>query len=98
MAKYIIDLDALMSCLDLLPVPSSINGNDCVYLDDVFAMIARFPKEDYGNESSGVITKVVDDMNPCRNCETGWGSISTEGYRGCEETCTRLKEYNEKYG
>lgn len=39
----------------------------------------------------------VQDIHPCRNCGTGWGSISSEGSDGCENYCTRLKEYNEKY-
>ena len=40
----------------------------------------------------------VQDIHPCRNCNTGWGSISSEGCHSCEETCIRLKEYSEKYG
>ena len=39
----------------------------------------------------------VQDIHPCRNCDTGWGSISSEGCHSCEETCVRLKEYNDKY-
>lgn len=39
----------------------------------------------------------VKDVHPCKYCDTGWGSISTEEYHSCEETCIRLKEYNEKY-
>lgn len=39
----------------------------------------------------------IQDINPCRGCETGWGSISSEGCTSCEETCIRLREYNEKY-
>lgn len=39
----------------------------------------------------------VKDVHPCKYCDTGWGSISAEGCHGCEETCIRLKEYNEKY-
>lgn len=39
----------------------------------------------------------VEDIHPCRGCNTGWGSISSEGCTSCEETCIRLREYNEKY-
>lgn len=39
----------------------------------------------------------IQDIHPCRCCDTGWGSISSEGCHGCEETCERLKRYNEKY-
>ena len=44
-----------------------------------------------------LIVLSVQDIHPCRNCDTGWGSISSEGSTTCEETCTRLKEYSEKY-
>jgi hypothetical protein len=39
----------------------------------------------------------IQDIHPCRNCDTGWGSASSEGCHSCEETCVRLKEYNNKY-
>lgn len=39
----------------------------------------------------------VQDIHPCRNCGTGWGSVSSEGCHSCEETCVRLKEYSDKY-
>ena len=48
--KYIIDLDALKNCLDLLNNPTIINGNPTVYLADVIEMIDRFPKDEYSNE------------------------------------------------
>lgn len=44
--KYIIDLDALKECLDLLPNPMICDDNECVYLIDVKEMINRFPKEE----------------------------------------------------
>lgn len=44
-----------------------------------------------------LVILTVQDIHPCRNCNTGWGSISSEGYHGCEETCIRLKEYSKKY-
>lgn len=39
----------------------------------------------------------VKDIHPCRNCNIGWGSISSECCHSCDETCERLKQYNEKY-
>ena len=44
--KYIIDLEALNDCLELLRTPSAINGERTVYLKDVKEMIGKFPKED----------------------------------------------------
>ena len=44
--KYIIDLDALKNCLDLMNKPYSVNGEDLVYLDTVKEMIDAFPKEE----------------------------------------------------
>ena len=39
----------------------------------------------------------IEDIHPCRGCNNGWGTISSEGCTTCEETCVRLKEYCEKY-
>lgn len=39
----------------------------------------------------------VEDIHPCRGCNTGWGAASSTGCTTCEETCARLKEYYEKY-
>lgn len=44
-----------------------------------------------------LVILTVQDIYPCRGCDTGWGSISSEGCHSCEETCVRLKEYNDKY-
>ena len=39
----------------------------------------------------------IQDIHPCRNCNTRWGYASAEGCHTCDETCERLKEYNDKY-
>lgn len=44
--KYIIDIDALKDCFDLLPKPFIADDNACVYLDAVKEMIDKFPKEE----------------------------------------------------
>lgn len=36
-----------------------------------------------------------DPDYPCRNCNTGWGSVSSEGSDGCENYCERLAKYME---
>lgn len=55
--KYIIDLDALKDCLDLLPTSYSDIGS--VDLNDVKKMIDRFPKEKYGNECIDMLEKLA---------------------------------------
>lgn len=39
----------------------------------------------------------IEDVHPCRNCDVGWGYASSDGCHTCDETCERLKEYNDKY-
>lgn len=56
--KYIIDIDALKECLDLLPTSFSDIGY--VELEDVFKMIDRFPKEKYPNECMNMLEKLAD--------------------------------------
>ena len=43
MAKYIIDLDSFYECLDFLN-EGKANGNDYCFLQNVKALIHRFPK------------------------------------------------------
>ena len=57
--KYIIDIDALKECLDLLPVYYDPNVVD---LRDVKKLIDKFPKEKYGNELMDMLTK-YDELN-----------------------------------
>lgn len=45
MAKYIIDLDSLYECLDFLS-EGKCNGDDYAYLQNVKALIYRFPKDE----------------------------------------------------
>ena len=69
-------------------------GNEWRRHDPVWDKLAYY--EDL-EEQGRLIVLTVQDIHPCRNCDVGWGSVSSDGYTGCEETCVRLKEYNEKY-
>lgn len=44
MAKYIIDVDALIECCDFLTV-GKMNGDAYTYVQNVKALIERFPKD-----------------------------------------------------
>ena len=44
MAKYIVDMDALMECCDFLPL-GKVNGEDYTYVRNVKALLQRFPKD-----------------------------------------------------
>lgn len=49
-------------------------------------------------EDGRLIVLSIQDIHPCKNCDTGWGSISSDGgCASCHDDCGRLKEYNEKY-
>lgn len=69
-------------------------GNEWRRHDPVWDKLAYY--EDL-EEQGRLIVLTVQDVHPCRNCDTGWGSISSNGCTSCEETCVRLKEYIEKY-
>ena len=40
------------------------------------------------------VTNAIE--NPCKDCTTGWGSVSTEGSHSCRETCERLARYRKQ--
>ena len=44
MAKYIVDIDALIKCCDFLSV-GKINGDNYTYVQNVKCLIERFPKD-----------------------------------------------------
>lgn len=46
--NYIIDIDALKSCLELTP-QCKVNGEPYVSLEIITEMIDRFPKEELSN-------------------------------------------------
>lgn len=46
--KYIVDIEALKDCLELLP-QCKVNGEPYVCLESIYMLIDRFPKEDAGN-------------------------------------------------
>lgn len=49
-------------------------------------------------EQGRLIVLSVEDIHPCRNCNTGWGSLSSDGVsKSCHDTCKKLNKYNEKY-
>lgn len=43
MAKYIVDMDALISCCDFLSL-GKLNGVSYTYVQNVVALLERFPK------------------------------------------------------
>lgn len=50
--EYIINIDSLVDCLELIETPLAYNGKPCVYLDDVLDMIYEFPKKEYKDNVS----------------------------------------------
>ena len=67
--KYIIDLDALKLCLDLLPTSYSDIGS--VELHDVKSLIDAFPKDKVNNNEPYINTRSI--FNICPDCGNyGW--------------------------
>lgn len=56
MSKYIIDVDALKECLQLLPTRYDVSNYTTVRLDDVLEMIDKFPKDIPGNYTGPIIS------------------------------------------
>ena len=44
--------------------------------------------------ANGVVVLASEPKNPpCWTCNHGWGSIVTNGYKGCEDSCEELRAY-----
>lgn len=76
MSKYIIDVDALKDCINLLPIPYRVNGVDMVCLNEVQAMIDKFPKDKYENEYKATLKKLVE-LN--ENNKTNYDILTGKG-------------------
>ena len=61
MAKYIVDIDSLIECCDFLSM-GKINGSDYTYVQNVKALIQRFPKDEYV-ENVKVYREFSNDTN-----------------------------------
>lgn len=67
--KYIIDIDALKACLDILPTSCTDIG--CVELNDVKKMIDAFPKDKLNDNDPPVNTRST--FEHCMDCGNyGW--------------------------
>ena len=60
---------------------------------DVIATSWNIDKVIIENTLSDIIRRM--ELSPCANCVQGWGSITTTGYRGCEDDCLTLKYWRE---
>lgn len=98
--RYIVDMEALYECLQLLP-QMRINDDDMVSLNDVLNFLDHFPKT-----PTNVVLNIVLDEDPfetgdlleypCDNCDTGWGALTPNGYTSCQVKCKKLAEFLEK--
>lgn len=61
------------------------------------AIIKKLAEYEDLEEQGRLITLSVEDIHPCKHCDTGWGSISSEGCTICYDSCERLMQYNERY-
>lgn len=60
--KYIIDIDALKACLNLINKPYCINNKDCVYLATVLELIEEFPKDEFDSQKNNLNNEVEESV------------------------------------
>lgn len=48
-------------------------------------------------EEGRLIILSVEDIHPCKSCNTGWGRMASDGAEFCYDNCEKLNKYNEKY-
>ena len=80
MAKYIVDIDSLISCLSLLPNRGSILLPS-IALEDVIDMIEKFPKDPLINNLPIYYTSPIILTSP---------AVVPDSLRGWEVTCENV--------
>ena len=78
--KYIVDLDGLKACLDLVFKPAVMEGYALVRLEDVKSLVDKFPKDEYKPTKEITTLKPVLDENGnrsiCTDNEMMWDKIN----------------------
>lgn len=62
MAKYIVDMDALFECCDFLSM-GKLDGKEYTYVNNVKALIQRFPKDEVKENITVEVKKDVELSN-----------------------------------
>jgi len=57
------------------------------------AIIKKLAEYEDLEEQGRLIVLSVEDIHPCKYCNVGWGSISSEGCTTCHDTCEKLEQY-----
>lgn len=65
--------------------------------NEVYNALSKLRYYEDLEEQGRLIVLSVEDIHPCNGCGIGWGYASSEGCHTCDETCEKLKQYNEKY-
>ena len=69
-------------------------GNEWRRHDPAWDKLAYY--EDLEESGKLIILEPTDEY-PCKNCDVGWGSITSNGCTSCMDSCTRFKEFNENH-
>ena len=64
---------------------------------DITRMVTTFVPDAIQNLQAYEAMFRVENIYPCKHCDTGWAYESSTGSKSCHDTCDRLKQYNEKY-
>ena len=74
-------------------------NNDCYEFDDYYIGDAIEKLAMYENAEAEGRLIILDTpikeipMNPCLNCNTGWGKVSENGCDSCQYYCGRFAKY-----
>ena len=80
--------------------PPDISRGDCEpnYCrgEDASLCSACWDREIPEEAKEEIVVTNTDFDHPCRNCNVGWGSASSNGCKTCHDTCDRLAAYNQR--
>ena len=64
---------------------------------DITRMVTTFVPDAIQNLQAFEAMFNIENVHPCKHCNTGWAYESLTDSKSCHDTCDRLKQYNEKY-
>ena len=84
----------LVGCIYCLEHSNCYSNMSC---NEIYNALSKLRYYENLEEEGRLIVLGVEDIHPCKSCNTGWASIGSNGAEFCYDNCKKLNEYNKKY-
>ena len=65
--------------------------------NEIYNALSKLRYYENLEEEGRLIVLSIEDIHPCKSCNTGWDYMGSNGAKFCYDNCEKLNEYNKKY-